>query len=159
MRHIPPFVRARGRVIPSLGTAAALRIAGIEPGDVRLDGTVLWMRDRAMPMSWNRVASTAGDYRYLWGLINFRGPAYPRGITYKSYSFFDLMYSYEQIAAGQKPNIDPSLFRDKVVFVGISAKWSGGSLRDAIRTRDDAGDPDSCGGSGRHSLESIPASD
>ena len=121
MRHIPPFVRAQGRVIPSLGTAAALRIAGIEPGDVRLDGTVLWMRDRAMPMSWNRVASTAGDYRYLWGLINFRGPAYPRGITYKSYSFFDLMYSYEQIAAGQKPNIDPSLFKDKLVFVGMSA--------------------------------------
>jgi adenylate cyclase len=121
MRHIAPFVRAQGRVIPSLGTAAALRIAGIQAKDVRLDGTTLWMGERAMPMAWNRVASTVGDYSYLWALINYRGPAYPRGVTYKSYSFFDLMYSYEQLAAGKKPNVDPALFKDKIVYVGISA--------------------------------------
>jgi adenylate cyclase len=121
MRHISPFVRAQGRVIPSLGTAAALRTAGIASKDVRLDGATLWLGDRAMPMAWNRVASTTGDYSYLWALINYRGPAYPRGVTYKSYSFFDLMYSYEQVQAHQKPNVDPALFKDKIVYVGITA--------------------------------------
>jgi adenylate cyclase len=121
MRHIAPFVRSQGRVVPSLGVAAALRVAGIRPSDVRLDGTVLRLGDRAMPMAWNRVASTAGDYRYLWALINYRGPSYPRGVTYRSYSFFDLLYSNEQIAAGQKPEVDPASFTDKIVFVGMSA--------------------------------------
>ncbi len=121
MRHIVPFVRSQGRVIPSLGTAAALRIGNIRPSDVHLQDRTLWLADRVMPMAWNRVASTAGEYGYLWALINYRGPSYPRGVTYKSYSFFDLLYSNEQIAAGKKPDLDPALFKDKIVFVGMSA--------------------------------------
>jgi adenylate cyclase len=40
---------------------------------------------------------------------------------YPHYSFFDLMYSEEQLIAGQKPDVDPAMFRDKVVFVGVTA--------------------------------------
>ena len=40
---------------------------------------------------------------------------------YPSYAFFDLLYSEEQILAGEKPNVDPSMFKDKIVFVGVTA--------------------------------------
>src|SRR5262245_11288282 len=87
MRHISPFVRSHGHSLPSLGTAAALRLAGIKPSEIRLEGTTLVMGDRRVPMAWNTVGTTQGDESYLWTLINFRGPAYPRGVTYKTYSF------------------------------------------------------------------------
>lgn len=121
MRHVVPFVRTQGRALPSLGVAAALRAAGIEPPQVRLDGRRLRLGDRVMPLVSNTVATSEGPLSYLWGLINFRGPAYPRDVTYKTYSFFDLLYSNEQIGAGQTPDVDPARFRDKIVFVGSTA--------------------------------------
>ena len=124
IRHVVPFVRSKGRAIPSLGTAAALRMAGIQPADVRLDGNLLRIGARAMPLEWRHVSSSAGTESYVWGLINFRGPALLDDLkshTYPTYSFFDLLYSQEQLLAGQKPDIDPALFRDKIVFVGTTA--------------------------------------
>ncbi len=55
---------------------------------------------------------------------DFKSGPYPR------FSFFDLLYSEEQILAEQKPNIDPSVFRDKIVFVGMGAS----GLYDAFET-------------------------
>jgi adenylate cyclase len=121
MRHVVPFVRTNGRAIASLGVEAALRTAGIAPGDVRLDGRTLHLGDRAMPLARNTVATSDGDVSYLWGLLNYRGPAFPRGVAYKTYSFFDLLYSNEQIQAGARPDVDPAQFAGKIVFVGISA--------------------------------------
>lgn len=121
MRHVVPFVRSQGKALPSLGVAAALRVGGIAASDLRLDGSTLHFGDRAMPMARNSVATSEGDISYLWALLNYRGPAFPRGVTYPSYSFFDLLYSHEQLQAGVKPDVDPALFRDKIVFVGMSA--------------------------------------
>ena len=124
IRHVVPFVRSGGRAIPSLGTAAALRMAGIPPADVRLDGNLLRIGTRAMPLEWRHVASAAGTESYVWGLINFRGPALLADLkshTYPTYSFFDLLYSQEQLLADQTPDVDPAVFRDKIVFVGTTA--------------------------------------
>jgi adenylate cyclase len=124
IRHVVPFVRSQGRAIPSLGTAAALRMAGISPADVRLDGNLLRIGARAMPLEWRHVSSSAGTESYVWGLINFRGPALLDDLkshTYPTYSAFDLLYSQEQLLAGQKPDIDPAVFRDKIVFIGTTA--------------------------------------
>jgi adenylate cyclase len=123
MRHTIPFVRSRHREVPSLGLAAALRVAGVPPGDVRLDGEVLHVGDRAMPLDWRTVASSAGPQRYLRALIDYRGPALladMKSHTYPTYSFFDLIYSQEQLLAGQKPDVDPAVFKDKIVFVGTT---------------------------------------
>ncbi|MCC7416076.1 MAG: adenylate/guanylate cyclase domain-containing protein [Acidobacteria bacterium] len=125
MRHAVPFVRSRGGALPSLGLAAALRAAGIAPSEVRLDGRLLRLGDRVMPLASNTVASTEGPITYLWALIDFRGAAYPRGATYETYSFFDLLYSNEQLLAGQTPDVDPAELRDKIVFVGTSASGIG----------------------------------
>jgi adenylate cyclase len=124
IRHTVPFVRSRHRAVPSLGLSAALRVAGVGPGEIRLDGQVLRVGDRAMPLEWRHVKSATGTEDYLWGLINFRGPALLDDLkshTYTTYSFFDLLYSQEQLLAGQKPNVDPAVFRDKIVFVGVTA--------------------------------------
>ncbi len=124
MRHTIPFVRTHHKVLPSLGVSAALRVAGIAPREVRLEGTALHFGDRVMPLSRRRVPAEDGTLEYLWGPIDFRGPALLDDLksrTYPTYSFYDLFYSESQILAGQKPNIDPALFRDKVVFVGTTA--------------------------------------
>ncbi|HEX3704253.1 MAG TPA: adenylate/guanylate cyclase domain-containing protein [Vicinamibacterales bacterium] len=124
IRHIVPFVRSHGRVLPSLGVAAALRVAGIQPGEVHLDGMGLRYRDRLMPLAWRHVRSSEGTLSYLWGLIDFRGPALLadlKGRTYPTYSFFDVLQSQEQIDAKMTPTVDPAVFRDKIVFVGTTA--------------------------------------
>ena len=75
-------------------------------------------------MAWRQLNTSEGATEYLWGLINFRGPALLRDMkshTYPTYSFFDLLYSEEQIGADMKPNVDPAIFRDKIVFVGATA--------------------------------------
>jgi len=124
LRHLMPFVRTHHRVVPSLGVSAALRVAGIRPQDVRLDGTQLRLGDRVMPLSWRHVKAEDGLVSFLWNPIDFRGSALLDDLksrTYATYSFFDLLYSEEQILAKQPPKIDPSVFRDKIVFVGVTA--------------------------------------
>jgi len=124
LRHTVPFVRSGSIALPSLGFAAALRAMQVRPSEVSIDGSRLRVRDRVMPLESRQVRSSDGTFRYLWSLIDFRGPALlddPSKHTYPIYSFYDLEYSLEQILAGHKPNIDPSAFRDKIVFVGVTA--------------------------------------
>jgi adenylate cyclase len=123
MRHTIPFVRSGHHAIPSLGLAAALRVAGVPPGEIRVDGQVLRVGDRAMPLDWRRVMTSAGPVSYLRALIDFRGPAVLDDLkshTYPTYSFFDLIYSEQQLLEGKKPDIDPSVFKDKIVFAGTT---------------------------------------
>jgi adenylate cyclase len=124
VRHTVPFVRSGHVGVPSLGLAAALRVAGISPGQVALHGETLALADRRMPLSRMRMTTGDGAVSYLWGLIDFRGPALLDDLKsrpYASYSFFDLLYSDAQIAEHETPKVDPSVFRDKIVFVGVTA--------------------------------------
>jgi adenylate cyclase len=124
IRHTIPFVRTQHHVMPSLGVSAALVAAGIRPQDVRLEGTRLHYGDRVMPLSPREVKADDGVVRYLWGPIDFRGPAVLADLksrTYPTYSFFDLFYAEQEIIEHQKPSIDPAIFKDKIVFVGTTA--------------------------------------
>jgi adenylate cyclase len=126
LRHTVPLAQSGTHVLPSLGLAAAIKAAGIAPGDVRFDGNGnrLVMRDRVMPLSWRRVKTSDGAESYQWGLINFRGPALLADLkqrTYPTYSFFDLAAAEQEILNDRKPAIDPALFRDLIVFVGTTA--------------------------------------
>jgi adenylate cyclase len=133
IRHTVPFVRTGTHLLPYLGVAAALRVAGIAPRDVRFDGNRLVMGDRVMPLSWRTVKSADGAERYQWGLINFRGPALRADLkrgTYSTYSFFNLVAAEQELLNNRKPSIDPSVFRDKIVFVGVTAS----GLHDVFET-------------------------
>ena len=133
MRHVVPFVRSGDKALPSLGLAAALRMTGIRPSEVTVEGDALRVRDRRMPLEWRHVNNADGRYSYLWGLINFRGAALLADLKsrpYAAYSFFDILLSAEQAANDKKPDIDPSVFRNKIVFVGMGAS----GLYDAFET-------------------------
>jgi adenylate cyclase len=124
VRHVVPFVRTGDNAMPSLGLAAALRAAEIEGAAVRIEDKSLHAGDRLVPLETRIVNIEGGVTEMLWGLIHFRGPAFLSDMKrrpYPHYSFFDLLYSEEQLAAGQKPDIDPAAFRDKLVFVGVTA--------------------------------------
>jgi adenylate cyclase len=124
LRHTVPFVRSNGVAIPSLGLFAALRAMGVHPDAVHVDGNILRIGDRATALSLRRTSNATGDQTYQWGLIDFRGPPLLDDLKsrpYPTYAFFDLLYSEQQILDSQKPKIDPSIFKDKLVFVGVTA--------------------------------------
>jgi adenylate cyclase len=124
VRHVVPFVRTGDNAMPSLGLSAALLAARIRPSDVRVEGKSLIAGDRLLPLESREVNVEGGTTDMLWGLIHFRGPAFLSDLKrrpYPHYSFFDLLYSEEQLNAGEKPEIDPASFKDKIVFVGVTA--------------------------------------
>jgi adenylate cyclase len=124
VRHVVPFVRTGDNAMPSLGLSAALRASGLSPSAVRIDGRSLVAGDRLIPLEMRRVNTEGGVTEMLWGLIHFRGPAFLADMKrrpYPHYPFFDLLYSEEQLLAEQTPNIDPAVFKDKIVFVGVTA--------------------------------------
>ena len=142
VRHVVPFVRTGENAMPSLGLLAALRASGVEPSAVRIDGQSLVAGDRLMPLETRIVNTEGGAMEMLWGLIHFRGPAFLPDLKsrpYPHYSFFDLLYSGEQVLAEQKPDIDPGGVpgQDRV------RRSDGGGparcVRNAVRRRDDAG--------------------
>jgi adenylate cyclase len=124
LRHTVPFVRSQAHAIPSLGLAAALRAGGIAPREVRFDGDGLVIGARRLPLEWRRVKSADGTEQYQWALVHFRGPALLADLkrrTYQTHSFFDLVAAEQEILNHRQPAIDPSLFRDRIVFVGTTA--------------------------------------
>ena len=124
IRHSVPFLRARARTVPNLGVAAAMRVADISPAAVAVENGQFTIGDRRLPTSVRRVPTSDGVTAYRWSLIDFRGPALLDDLktrTYPTYSFFDLEYSEEQLLAKTTPKVDPSVFKDKIVFVGTTA--------------------------------------
>src|SRR5215471_10970985 len=122
-RRMSPFIVSDGKELPSLGVAAALLAGGFKPQDVGMDGRQLHIGDRRIPLVSRRV-----DGHDQWSmLINYRAPS---GIVnaagrlerpYKSYEFRNVFVSEQLILGGQAPVIDPSVFKDKIVFIGLTA--------------------------------------
>ena len=52
LRHVVPFVRTGARALPLLGAAAAMRMFGIPPSDVHLDGTTLRVGEASFIHLW-----------------------------------------------------------------------------------------------------------
>jgi adenylate cyclase len=121
-----PFVTDGTRAIPFLGVAAAIAAAGIPPGSIGSQGTALRIGNRVVPLTRQYVAD-AYDSRKghdQWSmLIDYRAPALLAngGLPYPSYEFRKLFLSEQQLLAGQKPLLDPSLFANKIVFIGFTA--------------------------------------
>ena len=72
-------------------------------------------------------------------MIPWRGPAENSNgqPTFRSYSFYDVFYSQQQIIEGQKPGIDPALFKDRIVIVGVTAEGLNETFHDAVPARRD----------------------
>jgi adenylate cyclase len=127
LRRVVPFVRNNAHDVPLLGVAAFLFAQRVPPAQVRLDRDGLTLGDRHLPLltfAIPRFAGEAGAREGRHALVRFRGPAVlPDGKTptYRSYSFADLLLSEDQLLDNQAPRVDPAVFRDAIVFVGVSA--------------------------------------
>lgn len=128
VRQIIPFVRRDGLFLPSLGVVAAQMVLGVRSADVALEGGHLRLGRTRLPVP--RVAiprfdAQAGPPQFgRRASIRYRGPAIlPDGKTptYPTYSFYDLFYAEQQLLEGQAPLVDPGRFRDKLVFIGVTA--------------------------------------
>ena len=125
-RRMAPFIRSRdNRYLPSLGVAAALAAAGVQPGEISMDGDTIRVRDRRLPLlrlPVRDVADPKQTHDQLTMLINYRAPALVNGRRpYPSYEVRHLLVSEGQLLSGERPLVDPSVFKDKVVFVGLTA--------------------------------------
>ena len=125
-RRMTPFVRTGDHYLPSLGVAAALAAGGVRPDEVVLEADAIRVRDRRIPLVPVRVPDGKGGTRasaQLTMLINYRaGARLADGRRpYKSYEARHLLVSEDQILAGQPPLLDPAVFKDKIVFVGLTA--------------------------------------
>jgi adenylate cyclase len=133
-RRMPPFIRQGDRYMPSLGVGAALLGGGFKPEEVVLEGDSIRIRDRLMPLVAGVVFDAAGRPRatpQLTALINYRAPPLVNGARpYKTFEVRDLFASIEDLGAGRPPKVDPVMFKDKIVFVGLTTS----GLMDAFAT-------------------------
>ena len=95
-RHIP-FVRGSTMLVPSLPMAAVL---------LATDGAATSPRSELCPP-----------------MLAYRGPTVGENgqLTFNEFSFYDVFYSEEQLLAGETPQVDPSVFKDKIVVVSATA--------------------------------------
>jgi len=134
LRRLVPFVSSDGKQLPSLGVAAALIAGGFRPSDVAAEGSTLRIGDRRVPL----VRRHLGDHDQWAMLINYRAPGLirtPSGMErpFPSYEFRQVFAAEQEILTNKKPRIDPAVFKDKIVFIGLTA--SGCSTSSARRCR------------------------
>jgi len=138
-RRMSPFVQTDGKAIPSLGVAAALAASGVRPSNVEGEGGMLRIGNRSVPLVTTSVTDLYSGHTHQQHamLINFRAPAVlsDGSRPYASYSFRKLLLSEQQLESGEKPMIDPAVFKDKIVFVGFTAS----GLMDVFQTPAAAG--------------------
>ena len=124
IRRSVPFVRQGSTYYPSLAIATAMVALNLEPVDIQLDAAGLHFGDRLIPLMEVRPEYEK-RIRTRHMLVNYRGPAYAdaerKTTSYRSYRFCDVYLSELQIEAGEKPSIDPQVFRDKIIFIGTTA--------------------------------------
>ncbi len=108
VRRVAPVVQVGQRSIPSLSLATTMA-AGV-----------------------NAVPAVIQDNGQCAALVPWRGPAEnPHGQpTFSYYSFYDLFRAQQEVIEGQKPALDPALFKDRIVVVG----GTGEGLREAFTT-------------------------
>lgn len=135
LRRMAPFVENDGKFLPALGLAAAMKATGVRPQDVSPDGVFVKVGTRRLPL----VAANKTDYytnttRQHWALlVNYLGPQLLPDLQrpYPTYEFRHLLLSEKQLLAGEKPMVDPAVFKDKIVFVGLA---SASGLNDVFTT-------------------------
>ncbi len=133
-RRIAPFIRRGDRYLPSLGMAAALAAGGFRPDEVALEDHGIRVRDRRIPLVPISVPDVVNPRasRDQWTmLINYRAPVQINGQRpYPTYEARHLLVSQDLLLAGQKPLVDPAIFKDKIVFIGLT----GAGLVDVFQT-------------------------
>lgn len=121
------------RVIPSLPLAAMMMENGLEPEAVSVRDGALHIGATRVPLVTELVPDYYGPPAPACrALLPWRGPTRQRDgtPTFRSFSFYDLFYSQQQVLEGMAPQVPPDAFRDRIVVVGVA----GEGLRDVFVT-------------------------
>ena len=132
-RRYVPFVEVAGHVVPSLPVAAMLAARGLRPDQVTASRAALTLGATRVPWVEQVVPDYYGPAQTVWrGLVPFRGPTLraDRTPTFPYYSFQDVFLAEQQILAGERPHLDPAVFKDQIVVVGVTAE----GLKDIFTT-------------------------
>ena len=106
MRRLPPLVQTMPGAVPQLATAVARYLLRAERAVQ--DGHTLRLGLTTVPITRD------GDIVLDWhGALEQK--------TYPAYSIGAVLRSYTEMQKGERPLLDPALFKDKVVFVGTTA--------------------------------------
>ncbi|MCC7124762.1 MAG: adenylate/guanylate cyclase domain-containing protein [Acidobacteria bacterium] len=130
IRRVVPFVRVAAanqseRAVPSLPLAAVMLADGLEPQAVGVDETALRVGDRRVPLVTEMVPDYYGPPAPACrALLSWHGPTRRSDGTpsFRAFSFYDLFYAEQQRLEGVTPDVDPSLFKDRIVVVGVTAQ-------------------------------------
>jgi adenylate cyclase len=124
IRRAVPFVRQGNAFYPSLAVATAMLALNVDPSSVAMDAEGLHLGSRTIPL-FDVTQEYVDKIQARHILIPYKAGAFAGDertvTTYRSYRFWDLFLSELQIEANKKPEVDPSLFHDKIVFVGTTA--------------------------------------
>ncbi len=122
-RRYIPAVQVGDKVIPSLALAGAIVSLGLDGSRIsQTDADTLRVDSLRLPMVEARVPTLDGSVRYARRLlIDYRGVWNDQRHTYPTYSFLQLFLAEEKLLAGERPDVDPALFKDKAVIVGATA--------------------------------------
>ena len=132
-RRFVPFVEVGDRVVPSLPVAAYLAARGVAPEQVAPSLSSLRIGAARVPLIEQVVPDYYGPSRAVRrGLVPYRGPTLKADgtPTFASYSFYDLFYAEQQLQEGEAPHLSPEVFKDKIVFIGLTAA----GLKDVFAT-------------------------
>ena len=112
-RRVPLFYGFHGRSYPAFGLA----VAAVADSARFRGGPARW-GTRSLALGALTVPLDAGGL-----LLKWRGPYRDpkrRLETYRIYPIAQILHSYQQVAAGETPEVPLAAFRGKVVFVGAS---------------------------------------
>jgi adenylate cyclase len=125
VRRTAPFVKVGARIVPSLPVATMMAARQIVPGGVHRTPIGLTIGTAVVPLVEQTVPDYYGpDQRVCRALVPYRGPTLNAAgePTFTSYSFYDLFYAEQQLLEGQTPTVDPAVFKDRIVIVGMTAQ-------------------------------------
>ncbi len=103
-RKVAPLAAFDGSTLPALGIGAYL--AAHPAASLRTSGDGLRIHDRSLPLDEDGQA-----------ILRFRGP----GGTFPAYAAAAVIQSELRLRAGEPPPLDPEVFRDRYVLIGMSA--------------------------------------
>ncbi|MCR5265850.1 MAG: adenylate/guanylate cyclase domain-containing protein [Cyanobacteria bacterium RUI128] len=117
----------KGTIYPSIALRAYMKLNNDEPLSVT-DKHVIGANSKIqIPL----LKENSG----IFSLIRFYKPNVAGGgYSHKAYSAIDIMDSFKELKAGEKPLIDPKEFDGKIVMVGANVRASASGLSDIKRT-------------------------
>lgn len=115
VRSLTPFLSVGPLSVPSLGVAAALVAGHTPPAAVGREGDALRLGAMRVPLRHGTRTLVAYRGPYIRTEGDRQVPLYP------TVPAVDVLISEDRLASGAVPPVDPAIFKDKIVFVGVGA--------------------------------------